>query len=508
MTLFPCGVQGEFYCPITIGTTEIKALIDTGSGALLAVQNVPNVVTYKKRPQVQELTTANIPLSLSCSLKCTDQSNSACFFAQDKVCELHFGTGDLHYSPVLEKVAVGSMTHNAFFVALADSEENFPFPIGCIMGISHYKYSDDSPLGSLCANSNHAVMINQATTTFQIFQHLGGGNCLIDTQTIRLAYGTKDKSLSFSVPPPLVSHVPMVTSMLPFYAVELTAFQVGSVKVPLTQKQVFILDSGTSSGGSLAPEVYDALGSTLVRYTNGLSGLSINDAKVQGVQKEKLSLFPPISFTWGTFEHVMQPEVYMVPETCGKPNLINIFSRGDGNVSILGNICFQQLALTFELLHDRVYFESLVQPVPTIDRNYPSPANAPGTGLTMAESIGAGESVELPAPKVRLGIPHAVIKKLAAAQPDFNAPLNSFSTVPVNNQCCLYNEDSKKNTDVKTLGLGDALVNAALLNAPLPGTLVWSPRNIALVSLIVVCTGLWIWRLYRLVVFVKKTKKV
>ena len=501
LSLFPCGVQGEFYAPLTIGNTQVKALIDTGSGALLTVQNVSNVVTYKKRPQVQVLTTANIPLGLNCSLQCTSQKNSACFFSQDKVCELHFGTGDLHYEPVLESVQFGNMTHSAFYMALADSEENFPFPIGTILGISHYKYSDDSPLGSLCSTSNHAVLINQNTVMFQILQHLGGGNCLIDTQTIRLAYGSKDKSLSIAVPPPSVPHVPMNTSMLPFYAVEVTGFQVGSVKVQFKQQQVMILDSGTSSGGSLAPEIYDALGSILVRYTNGLSGLSINDAKVQGVHQDKLGLFPPISFTWGSFTHVLQPNTYMIPETCGQPNLINVFSKGDGNVSILGNVCFQELALTFDLLHDRVYFESLVQPVPTIDQNYPSPGKAPGQGLTMAQSISQGESVLLPAPKTRLGIPHAVIKKLAASQPNFNVKINNFSTTPANNQCCLFDEKSKKNTDIKTLDMVEAAATS-----PTTTPSVWSVRNIVLLSLLTVLTALWIWRLTRFVVFIKKQK--
>lgn len=502
LSLFPCGVQGEFYAPLTVGNTQVKALIDTGSGALLTVQNVPNVVTYKKRPQVQELTTSNIPLGLNCSLQCTSQKNSACFFSQDKVCELHFGTGDLHYEPVLESIKLGDMTHSAFYIALAYSEENFPFPIGTILGISHYKYSDDSPLGSLCSTSNHAVLINQNTATFQIFQHLGGGNCLIDTQTIRLAYGSKDKTLTFSVPPPPVPHVPMNTSMLPFYAVEVTGFQVGSVKVQFKQQQVMILDSGTSSGGSLAPEIYDALGSLLTRYTNGLSGLSINDAKVQGVHQDKLGLFPPISFTWGSFTHVLQPSTYMIPETCGQPNLINVFSKGDGNVSILGNVCFQELALTFELLHDRVYFESLVQPAPTIDPNYPSPGKAPGQGLTMAESISQGESVLLPAPKTRLGIPHAVIKKLAAAQPDFNVKINSFSTTFANSKCCLFDEKSKKNTDIKTLDMVEAATSGSTSGA----TSIWSVRNIVLLSFLTVLTALWIWRLTRFVVFIKKQK--
>jgi hypothetical protein len=291
----------------------------------------------------------------------------------------------------------------------------------------------------------------------------------------------------------------MITNMLPFYAVALTEFQIGAVKVSLQQQQVVILDSGTSSGGSLAPELYDALASALTRYTNGLSGLSINDAKVQGVHKNKLGMFPPIAFTFGSFKHVMQPETYMIEETCGQPNLINIFSKGDGNVTILGNVCFKNLALTFELLNDQVYFESLVQPAPTIDINYPSPASA--KGLTMSESLTQGDSVELPAPKVRLGIPHAVIKKLASSQVSFSVPIQNFSTTPINNQCCLYDVNRKQETNVKAFDVQD--LNVAITSAP---PIMWTTRNIVLGVLLLVLTSLWIWRLARLVVFIKKQK--
>ena len=488
LSLFPCGVQGELYSPITIGTTQIKALMDTGSGALIAVQNIPNTKTYKKRAQVQVIDVPNIPLQLNCSLGCTNEKHNACFFSQDPGCELHFGTGDLRYQPVYESVSVGTLNIPAFYLALADTEENFPFPIPCIMGIAHYKYADDSPLGSLCSKSEHNVLINRNTVVFQIFQQLGGGNCLVDNQTIRLAMGDKDETLSFALPPPKAPYVPMVTSMLPFYAVYLTGFQVGAVKVPFPagQKQVVILDSGTSSGGSLAPAVYDALGSALVRYTNGLSGMSINDAQVQGVNQNKLGLFPPIAFTFGsegseggTFTHVLSPDTYLIPDTCGKPNLINIFSRGSDNLSILGNVCFKQLAITFELLHDRVYFESLQTPAPVIDPNYPSPAAAPsGKSLerAMAASLQQGESVALPAPKVRQGVPHAVIQKLAAAQQ--SAVLTTFGAELVNNQCCLYDPVSKTNKNVSNFGVANNADTSNTNNA-------WAtPRNIVLLSLL------------------------
>jgi hypothetical protein len=188
----------------------------------------------------------------------------------------------------------------------------------------------------------------------------------------------------------------------------------------------------------------------------------------------------------------------MISETCGKPNLINVFSKGDSNVSILGNVCFQELSMTFELLHDRVYFESLVKPVPTIDINYPSPASQ--RGMTMSESISQGESVVLPAPKTRLGIPHAVIKKLKASQPNFSIQITNFSTTPANNQCCLFDEKSKKTTNVQKLDMADATLQTTTT------TSVWSVRNIVLLSLLVVMTALWIWRLARFVVFIKKQK--
>lgn len=505
LTLYPCGTQGELYVPLTIGTTNLKALVDTGSGALLTVQDVPNTITYKKRPQVNTLTLPNIPLGLNCSLQCTDQANSACFFSQDKACELHFGTGDLSYKPILESIQLGSMKHPAFYIALADTEENFPFPIACIMGISHYKYSDDSPLGSLCAKGTkaHGVLINQTTVMFQLFQHLGGGNCLVDTQTIRLAYDDKDHSVSFAVPVPSskVPHVPMITSMLPFYAVTLNSFQVGAVKKEFTSPQIFILDSGTSSGGSLAPEVYDFLASILVRYTNGLSGLSINDAQVQGVPPEKLGLFPPLAFTFGPFTHVMEADTYMIAETCGKPNLINVFSRGSDNVSVVGNVWFQRLAVTFDLLQDMVYFERL-SGKSTIDRNYPSPAAPPGKSASaasaaMAASLRAGESVSLPAPKVRQGIPLSVIKKMAAA------PLNIdvFGSALVNNQCCLYDPKIKQKKDVGSFAgqTGDTTPTTT-------STTVWSVRNIVLLSLIAVVLALGLWALAKYALLVKKQK--
>lgn len=502
LTLYPCGVQGELYAPIVIGTTSLKALIDTGSGGLLTVQNVPNTVTYKKRPQVSILTLPNLPLGLNCSLECTDQKNSACFFSQDTTCELHFGTGDLNYSPVLESISLGSVQHPAFYMALADTEQNFPFPIACILGISHYKYSDDSPLGSLCTNraSSHGILINQTTTTFQLFQHLGGGNCLIDVQTIRLASSADDSTLSFAVPlPKQVVPVPMITNMFPFYAVTLTAFQVGAVKKVFSSPQVVILDSGTSSGGSLAPEVYDFLSSVLVRYTNGLSGLSINDSKVQGVAPDKLSRFPPVAFTWGTFQHVMPPTSYMIAETCGKPDLINVFSRGSDNISVLGNICFQQLAITFDLFHDNVYFERLGGPA-GIDVNYPSPAAAPGAGKTMAESLQAGESVSLPAPLVRMGIPRTVIKKMASTPLERDP--NVFGSALVNSQCCLYDVGTQQKTDVGSLSVDTPSSGGATT----PTTTMWSDRNIAVFSVVVAVLGVGLWALAKYVKLLKKTK--
>lgn len=499
LTLYPCGVQGELYAPIVIGTTSLKALIDTGSGGLLTVQNVPNTVTYKKRPQVNTITLPNIPLGLNCSLQCTDQNNSACFFSQDKTCELHFGTGDLTYSPVLESITLGSVQHPAFFMALADSEQNFPFPIACIMGISHYKYADDSPLGSLCSKNStaHGVLINQTTTTFQLFQHLGGGNCLIDTQTIRIASDNKDTTLSFAVPVPThVPKVPMITNMFPFYAITLNDFQVGAVKKEFTTTQVVILDSGTSSGGSLAPEVYDFFASVLVRYTNGLSGLSINDAQVQGVNPDKLSAFPPIAFTWGGFQHVMSPTMYMISETCGKPNFINVFSRGTDNISVLGNVCFQQLAITFDLLHDEVYFERLGGPG-VIDVNYPSPP-ASGVSMTMADSLQAGDSVSLPAPLVRVGIPGTVVKKMAST-PLTNP--NVFGTELAGNQCCLYDVGTQKNTDVGSLSV-DVPAKPAKMSQPA----LWSDRNIVVLSLAVIVLVIGLWALAKYVMLSKKQK--
>lgn len=502
LTLEPCGVQGELYAPITIGTTQLKALVDTGSGALIAVQDIPNTVTYKKRPQVSEVSIPNIPLGLNCSLQCTSQKHNNCFFSQDSACELYFGTGDLRYTPVLESIQLGSLQHPAFYLALALIEQDFPFPIACIMGISHYKYSDDSPLGSLCKSSQHSVMINQNCVMFQLFQHLGGGNCLIDTQTIRLAMGSKDESVSFAVPVPQnLPSVPMVTSMLPFYAVLLSGFQVGAVKVPLAKQQVIILDSGTSSGGSLAPELYDALASTLTRYTNGLTGLSIDNAQVQGVKADKLGLFPPIAFTWGAFTHVIPPETYMIAETCGSKtnkliNLINIFSRGTDNVTILGNVCFKQLAMTFDLLHDKVYFESLEKPAPTIDVNYPSPAS--GKSLTMAESVQQGESVVLPAPKVRLGIPHAVIKKMASAQQ--SVVLNSFGAALKDNQCCLFDYKKNQQSNISSFQPTDGATTASTA----PASTVWSDRNITLAALVCLLLPLWVYALVKLVVLLKK----
>jgi hypothetical protein len=505
LTLSPCGTQGELYVPITIGNTSLKALVDTGSGALLTVQNVPNNVTYKRRPQVNTLTLPNIPLGLNCALQCTDQPNSACFFSQDKACELHFGTGDLSYNPILESVQLGSMKHPAFYIALADTEENFPFPIACIMGISHYKYSDDSPLGSLCAKGKHGVLINQTTVMFQLFQHLGGGNCLVDTQTIRLAYDDKDRSVSFAVPiPSSAPHVPMVTTMLPFYAVTLTSLQVGAVTHQFSSPQIVILDSGTSSGGSLAPEVYDSLANTLVRYTNGLSGLSINDAQVQGVSPDKLGLFPPIAFTWGQFTHVMEPATYMIAENCGKPNLINVFSRGTDNVSVLGNVALQHLAITFDLLKDRVYFERLSGPE-GIDRNYPSPAAPLAPGKTalgaMTASVQAGESVNLPAPKVRRGIPQAVISKMAAT------PLNIdvFGSALVDNQCCLYNAATAKKQDVGSFaGGGSTSVDGATTSTNGP----WSTRNIVLLVIVSIVLAASVWALVKYGTLVKKQKNL
>lgn len=305
----------------------------------------------------------------------------------------------------------------------------------------------------------------------------------MDTQTIRLAMGSKDETLTFAVPPPKTSSVSMVTSMLPFYAVYLSGFQVGAVKVPFKQQQVVILDSGTSSGGSLAPEVYDALASALTRYTNGLSGMSINDAQVQGVNQDKLGMFPPIAFTFGQFTHVIPPETYMIPDTCGKPNLINIFSRGSDNLSILGNVCFKDLAITFELLHDQVYFESLKTPAPVIDPNYPSPAAGPGKGATqaMSASLEQGESVALPAPKVRQGVPHAVIKKLAAAQQ--SAVLNTFGAELKNNQCCLYDPVSKANKNVSNFGTINPQQGSST------SVTLWSPRNIALSVVVALVFG-------------------
>lgn len=496
LQLYPCGPQGEFYTTITIGTTNLQAIVDTGSGVLLAIQNVPHVTTYKKRPQVSTLTTTNIPLGLNCSLQCTNEKHSACFFPQESRCELQFGTGDVKYNPVLESVHMGSLQHPAFYIALADTEQNFPFPIACLWGISHYKYSTSSPLGSLCSSSgssNQEVLINQATTTFQLFQHLGGGNCLVDTQTIRLAYSDKDKSVSFAVPipPPSVPHVPMITSMLPFYAVTLSTVQVGSVRKQFNKPQIVILDSGTSSGGSLAPEVYDFLASTISQYTNGLSGLSINDSQVQAVHQDKLGLFPPIAFTWTNYTHVIEPSTYMIPETCGHPNLINAFSRGSDNISILGNVCFQNLGITFNLLHDRVYFEHLGG-VPLIDDNYPSPANKVVT-TTMTESVHLGESSVVPAPQIRVGIPRAVIQKMASIPVNINV----FGAALTNNQCCLFNEatQSKKNIGSFTLENG----------AP-DNDSVWSGRNIALLSLLVAALAVGLWALAKYVLLLKKQK--
>jgi hypothetical protein len=502
LTLYPCGTQGELYVPITIGTTVIKALVDTGSGALLTVQDVANTVTYKKRPQVSNFILPNIPLGLNCSLQCTDQDNSSCFFSQDKACELHFGTGDLTYTPILESIQLGSLTHPAFYIALAETEENFPFPIACIIGISHYKYSDNSPLGSLCAKGKHGSLINQTSTMFQLFQHLGGGNCLIDPQTIRIAYDDKDHSVSFAVPiPKTVPHVPMVTSMLPFYSVMLTSFQVGAVKKQFTSPQIVILDSGTSSGGSLAPEVYDFLAATLVRYTNGLSGLSINDAQVQGVSSDKLTQFPPLAFIWGTFTHVLEPSSYMIEETCGKPNFINVFSRGSDNISVLGNVCFQHLAITLDLLHDNVYFDRMSGPK-EIDINYPSPMAAPTdktVSILMAASLRNGESVALPAPKVRRGIPEVVIKKMAASAPNINV----FGSALVNNQCCLYDESKGK---IKEVASFTGPISQDVTSA-LP-TVIWSTRNIVLLSLIGIVLAIAVWALAKYALLVKKQKVV
>ena len=502
IVLKPCGTQGELYAPITIGTTQLQALIDTGSSALLTVQNVGHMTTYKRRPQVATLTLPNIPLGLNCSLQCTDQPNSACFFSQDKTCELHFGTGDLNYVPVLEAIQLGSMKHPAFFLALADTEENFPFPIPCIMGVAHYKYSDDSPLGSLCAKGKHGVLINQTTVMFQLFQHLGGGNCLVDTQTLRLAYDNRDHSVSFAVPLPAdpIPRVPMITSMLPFYAVSLTGFQVGAVTKQFSSPQIVILDSGTSSGGSLAPEVYDFLASVLVRYTNGLSGLSINDAQVQGVPKDKLGLFPPIAFTWGPFKHVIEPSTYMVADDCKSgTSLVNAFSRGSDNISVVGNVVFQHLAITFDLLHDQVYFEHLSGPV-DIDKNYPSPAAPSGKGVaqTMAASLQAGESVVLSAPKVRSGIPKTVIQKMAAA------PINIdvFGSALVNNQCCLFSEKTQQKKEVGSFA-GDKSITqtqGGLNTGP------WSTRNIVLLTLVGALLALGLWALTKYAVLVKKQK--
>lgn len=502
LTLEPCGTQGEFYAPITIGTTRLHALIDTGSGALLTVQKVRNKTTYKRRPQVATLTLPNIPLGLNCSLQCTDQNNSACFFSQDKSCELHFGTGNIDYVPVLEEIQLGSLKHPAFYLALADTEQDFPFPIPCIMGVSHYKYSDDSPLGSLCAKGKHGVLINQTTTMFQLFQHLGGGNCLVDTQTLRVAYDDKDHSVSFAVPLPPTStpKVPMITSMLPFYAVSLTEFQVGAVIKKFTKPQIVILDSGTSSGGSLAPEVYDFLASVLVRYTNGLSGLSINDAQVQGVSKDKLGLFPPLAFTWGSFQHVLEPATYMVPDSCKADALVvNAFSRGSDNISVVGNVVFQRLALTFDLLHDQVYFERLSGPT-GIDRNYPSPAAPSGKGVaqTMAASLQAGESEALPAPPVRRGIPEAVIQKMAAAPVNIDV----FGAALADNKCCLFSEKTRQKKDV---GSFDGSKNDIKNSLP-SGTSPWSTRNMVLLSLVAVVLALALWALTKYAMLVKKQK--
>lgn len=527
-SVFPCGVQGEMYVSIVIGTTPLKALIDTGSGGLLTIQNVPGSPgpTYKRRPQVATITTGNIPLGLECSLQCTADNNSACFFSQDSStsCALQFGTGSVNYNPVLEAIQFGSLTHPAFYIALADTEQDFPFPIPCIMGVSHYKYADNSPLGSLCKKTVPGrILINQATTMFQIFQHLGGGNCLVDTQTLRMAYGPRDKTVSFAVPPPpttTVLPVPLVSSMFPFYAVELTAFQVGALSIRLPTKQVLILDSGTSSGGSLAPVLYDALLHNVGRYTNGLTGLAINGGTVQGVPANKLGLFPPVSFTWGSYTHVLQPDVYMVPQTCDdKEHFINIFSRGDsdsGNVSIVGNMVFQNLVFTFDLLHDVVYTESSLPVMPTIDVTYPSPARDK-LPLTMTESISRGESVTLPAPKVRLGVPHAVFKKInfTVDSSSTEGGQLSYKAALTNNQCCVYNETTQKIVNLHTFednNNNNTAANAAnaaggTTSPPPSTTTVWTARNITLLTLTGILLSLCVWRLIVLFKF-KKGKAV
>lgn len=511
--LYPEGVQGELYTTLTIGDVKVSALIDTGSGGLLTIEDVPHVVTYKKRPQVTTVTNVNTPLGLTCSLECTEQTLSPCFFPTDKTCELHFGTGDVMYNPVLESIALGSLQHPAFFMALAKTEENFPFPIACILGISHYKYADDSPLGSLCQSSKgHQVFINSNTTTFQLFQHLGGGNCLVDRQTIRLAYGPGDSTLSFGVPVPNSPNsvkVPMVLTMFPFYAVKLTAFQVGAVKVPLSKPFVFILDSGTSSGGTLAPEVHDALAAALQRYTNGLTGLSINDAKVQAVPRNKLYLFPPIAFTFGGFTHVLQPDTYMLPTdttSSTSPNsLINVFSKGDDDVSIVGNVVFKNLALTFDLLQDEVHFESLIQPTPAIDPGYPSPGPAT-QAHTMSDSLLQGESVEVAKPVVRYGLPHGALRQKQFVVVD-NLP-TSFGAALKDNKCCLFDSVSKQNKAVQSLTpvlIKGNDVEGAKVTTPVNQN-VWSTRNIVMLVAIGVMLALLIWSATRFAVRVQRAK--
>jgi len=529
------GVLGELYVQLALGTPPqaLWALADSGS-VVCATFPAPALAgapeserppwlrpVYDARASSSVLLTPppNVPRTLSCQhhTQCSSSTSTSTCAAPETVgvCQLSFGTGNLYYAPRADALTVGSTTLPRFYVAQGTAQDSFPLPLSALFGFSHYKYAFNNPLGPLCSEAGKAgnssggtreTLINPAASTYNLFAALGKDGCMCASQRITLdTYGAPDgtvhAALTVNAPPEAsgTPHAePLAQGMLPFYAIPLTAVQVGSITMSLTNN-IVILDHGTSGGGAWSPAVTALIADTLARYTGGLTGLPLNASQTQGVYVKDLAAFPPIALHFGRYVHVLQPADYMIPApaSTSASTLLHIFTstterapRGNVQLSIAGNLALKNLRLTFDLRRDVVELLPLnAAGNPT--RNtaalldvYPSPAPT-SAAASMKASISSGASLSLPHPPERIGIAPRLLRRMQAQSyaAAFAVGSGQFAAAEAptdattSQDCCLY--DPIRNTFQRGVSL--LVQDAPLDNHDTPATpTLFSPRVIAL----------------------------